>query len=268
MDVLADGHLNLIDRRDETGPFDIVGDIHGCFDELEELLSKLGYKVVRAGSNFTLVQPSRRKLIFLGDLVDRGPRIPDVLRLVMSAVGFGQAFCVPGNHDVKLLRKLHGKNVKLTHGIVDTLEQLEREPEEFQREIAEFLEGLVSHYVLDGGNLVVAHAGMKEELQGQATRAAGAFALFGETTGETDEFGLPVRHNWGADYRGKAMVVYGHTPVAEAEWLNNTVNIDTGCVFGGKLTALRYPEKEFVSVPAHKTYYESAKPFLNKQQIS
>jgi len=266
MDVFADHHPDAINRHTETGPFDIVGDLHGCFDELEQLLSKLGYKVQPIGRDFTLTEPSGRKLIFLGDLVDRGPRIPDVLRLVMSAVESEQAYCVPGNHDVKLLRKLHGKNVKLTHGIVDTLEQLEREPPEFYREIMRFLESLVSHYVFDGGNLVVAHAGMKEELQGQPTRAAAAFALFGETTGETDEFGLPIRHNWGADYRGTAMVVYGHTPVAEPEWLNRTINIDTGCVFGGRLTALRYPEKELVSVPAHRTYYESAKPFLNKQQ--
>ena len=88
------------------------------------------------------------------------------------------------------------------------------------------------------------------------------FALYGETTGETDEFGLPVRFNWAAEYRGKAAVVYGHTPVPDPEWLNNTVCIDTGCVFGGSLTALRWPEREFVSVKAHATYAESRKPFL------
>ena len=89
--------------------------------------------------------------------------------------------------------------------------------------------------------------------------------MYGETTGETDEFGLPVRYNWAAEYRGRAMVVYGHTPVPEPEWLNRTICIDTGCVFGGKLTALRYPEKELVSVPALQTYYESAKPFLPEE---
>jgi protein phosphatase len=121
---------------------------------------------------------------------------------------------------------------------------------------------MVSHYVLDDGKLVVAHAGMKEQMQGRGSGAVRSFALFGETTGETDEFGLPVRYNWAADYRGRAMVVYGHTPVAEPEWLNRTINIDTGCVFGGKLTALRYPEKELVSVPALCQYYAPAKPFL------
>ena len=124
----------------------------------------------------------------------------------------------------------------------------------------------MSHYVLDDGKLVVAHAGMKAEMQGRGSGKVRDFALYGETTGETDEFGLPVRFNWAAEYRGSAMVVYGHTPVPEPEWLNRTVNIDTGCVFGGKLTALRYPEKEFVSVPAARTYCEPARPFLPEEQ--
>ena len=213
-----------------------------------------------------MVPPDGRKAVFVGDLVDRGPRIPDVLRLVMGMVAAGTAFCVPGNHDVKLLRKLRGKDVKMTHGLADSVAQLETEAPEFAQEVAKFLDDLVSHYVLDQGNLVVAHAGMKEEMQGRGSGEVRSFALFGETTGETDEFGLPVRYNWAADYHGKAMVVYGHTPVAEPQWFNRTINIDTGCVFGGKLTALRYPERELISVPALKTYYESAKPFLQKDK--
>jgi protein phosphatase len=198
----------------------------------------------------------------VGDLVDRGPQIPEVLRLVMSMVTEGTAFCVPGNHDMKLMRKLKGRDVQLTHGLADSVQQLEKEPAEFKQKVIKFLDDLVSHYVFDDGALVVAHAGMKEEMQGRGSGKVRDFALYGETTGETDEYGLPVRYNWAAEYRGKAMVAYGHTPVAEPEWLNRTINIDTGCVFGGKLTALRYPERELLSVPALRTYYESAKPFL------
>ena len=255
-------------RRNEHGPFDIFGDIHGCFDELQELLAQLGYSVERNGEGYAVKIPEGRKAIFVGDLVDRGPKIPDVLKLVMGMVESGTALCVPGNHDMKLLQKLRGKDVKIAHGLADSIAQLEAQSPDFKGKVADFIDGLISHYVLDDGKLVVAHAGMKEEMQGRGSGAIRSFALFGETTGETDEFGLPVRYNWAADYRGKASVVYGHTPVAEPQWLNRTVNIDTGCVFGGRLTALRYPEKEFVSVPAHRTYYEPAKPLLAAQPAS
>src|SRR5690606_7172019 len=148
--------------------------------------------------------PAGRKVVFVGDLVDRGPNAPGVLRLAMHMVASGQALCVPGNHEVKLLKKLRGKDVRLTHGLAETMAQLAREPEGFGARVAEFLDSLVSHYVLDRGRLVVAHAGMKEELQGRASARVRDFALFGETTGETDEFGLPVRYHWAADYRGSA----------------------------------------------------------------
>jgi protein phosphatase len=255
-------------RRNEHGPFDIIGDVHGCFDELLELMTTLGYAVERNGDGYKVVVPENRKAIFLGDLVDRGTRIPDVLRLVMGMVQAGSALCVPGNHDMKLLQKLRGKDVKMAHGLADSVAQLESESPEFKSKVSEFLDGLISHYVLDDGKLVVAHAGMKEEMQGRGSGAIRSFALFGETTGETDEFGLPVRYNWAADYRGRASVVYGHTPITEPQWLNRTINIDTGCVFGGKLTALRYPEKEIISVPARRVYYEPAKPLAPAQTMA
>ena len=245
-------------KKSESGPFDIIGDIHGCFDELVQLLTTLGYVV----DGHAVTPPNGRKAVFLGDLGDRGPKTPDVLRVVMGMVQAGTALCVPGNHDIKLLRKLRGKDVQITHGLVETLAQLEREPPEFVAEVRAFLDGLVSHYVLDSGKLVVAHAGMKAEMAGRGSGRVREFALYGETTGETDEFGLPVRYPWAAEYRGAASVVYGHTPVPKPEWLNGTLNIDTGCVFGGSLTALRWPEREIVSVPAHETYSEPARPFL------
>ncbi len=236
--------------------------MHGCLDELHALLTQLGYEVGGDASNggLTARHPAGRKAVFLGDLVDRGPNVTSVLRLAMSMVASGSAIAVPGNHDIKLLRKLRGKEVKLTHGLAESVAQLEGEPEEFRREVATFIDDLVSHYVLDGGHLGAAHAGMKEPMQGRGSGKVREFALYGETTGETDEYGLPVRYDWAAEYRGKATVVYGHTPVPEAEWLNNTICVDTGCVFGRKLTALRWPERELVSVPAARVYFEPAKP--------
>lgn len=263
-------------RKHEHGPFDIIGDVHGCCDELEALLQQLGYKITVPPANESFWtgavynHPQGRKAIFLGDLVDRGSRILDTLKLVHNMVKIGSALCVPGNHDMKLMRKLRGKNVQITHGLDKSLAEIDALPEEvrssYSQEIADFLDSLISHYVLDSGQLVVSHAGMKEALQGRGSRVVRDFALYGETTGETDEFGLPVRYNWAAEYRGKAIAVYGHTPVPEPEWLNGTINIDTGCVYGGKLTALRYPEKELVSVPAAQTYCEFAKPFLPPEE--
>ena len=253
-------------RKTEHGPFDIIGDVHGCYDELAELLTQLGY--TRAGPTCAWSHPEGRKLVFLGDLVDRGPKIPEVVRLVLDTVNAGGALCVPGNHDMKFKRAIWGKNVQLKHGLAESLEQFKAYEDRyhgFSRVAAEFIDGLVSHYVLDDGKLVVAHAGMKAEMQGRGSGKVREFAMYGETTGETDEFGLPVRHNWAAEYRGSATVVYGHTPTPEAVWLNGTINIDTGCVFGGKLTAFRYPEKELASIPAARTYCEPAKPFLETE---
>lgn len=249
-----------VDRRGETGPFDIIGDVHGCCDELELLLARLGYAVAWTEGRCSVTPPPGRKAVFLGDLVDRGPRSPDVLRLVKAMVEAGTAFCVAGNHDEKLKRWLSGRQVKATHGLQQTIDQFALETAEFATEMRAWLDSLVSHYLLDGGRLVVAHAGMKEEMQGRASGAVRSFALYGETTGETDEYGLPVRYAWAEDYKGKAKVVYGHTPVPEAGWLNGTICLDTGCVFGGKLTALRYPELELVQVPAARIYYEHIRP--------
>lgn len=260
------------DKKEEKGPFDIIGDVHGCFQELEELLLKLGYQINRVEENtnnfgFEVIAPENRKAIFLGDLIDRGPDSPSVLKLVMSMVNSGIAYCVPGNHDLKLQKYLSGKQVQLKHGLDLTVQQLENETSEFKKTVEQFLYGLISHYVFDDGNLVVAHAGLKEEMQGRGSGAVRAFCLYGETTGEMDEFGLPVRHNWADEYRGKAKVVYGHTPVPEAQWLNRTIDIDTGCVFGGKLTALRYPEEEIVSVKAKQIYCEPIRPLHFNESV-
>nr|WSX49287.1 polynucleotide kinase-phosphatase [Streptomyces sp. NBC_00974] len=235
-----------------TGPFDIIGDIHGCASELETLLGKLGYE---DGAH-----PEGRTAVFVGDLVDRGPDSPGVLRRVMGMVGSGNALCVPGNHENKLARYLKGSKVQQTHGLAETVEQLAGESEEFVQEVRAFIQGLVSHYVLDGGKLVVCHAGLPEKYHGRTSGRVRSHALYGETTGETDAFGLPVRYPWAEDYRGKAVVVYGHTPVPNTAWINNTICLDTGAVFGGKMTALRWPERELVDVPAEKVWYEPVKP--------
>ncbi|WP_157246073.1 polynucleotide kinase-phosphatase [Nonomuraea typhae] len=240
------------DLRHLHGPFDIIGDVHGCRAELETLLGELGWQGVH--------HPEGRTAVFVGDLVDRGPDTPGVLRIVMDMVEAGTAICVAGNHEQKLVRALNGRKVRVAHGLQESLDQLAAGDPAFAERARVFMDGLLSHYVLDDGKLVVAHAGLKEAYHGRASGRVRAFALYGDTTGETDEYGLPVRYPWAEEYRGRAMVVYGHTPTIRPEWVNNTICLDTGVVFGGKLTALRYPSREIVSVPAEKVWYESVKP--------
>ena len=265
-------HRRLMDsnRRSETGPFDIIGDLHGCYGELERLLEKLGYRASPAKPPLpglydrVYAHPEGRRTVFLGDLVDRGPRILETVQLVRNMVGAGTALCVLGNHDEKLLRKLRGRNVQITHGLELTLREIENLAEPVRQAardgLEEFLAGLPSHLVLDRGRLVVAHAGIKKPMIGRESAQVRQFTLYGETTGEVDEFGLPVRASWAGRYHGMPLIVYGHTAVLRPEWLNHTVNIDTGCVYGGKLTALRYPELDFTSVPAASVYTPAKRP--------
>ena len=202
------------DRRDLTGPFDVVGDVHGCRAELEQLLERLGYSIERDSDGRPVgARHPHRQAVFVGDLVDRGPDTPGVLRLVMGMVAGGDALCVSGNHEAKLLRALRGRQVQVSHGLAESLAQLEREPDEFRTEVEAFLDGLISHYVLDAGQLVVAHAGVLERYQNRSSGRVRSFCLYGQTTGETDEYGLPVRYPWAQEYRGRALVLYGHTPV-------------------------------------------------------
>lgn len=259
------------DRRELTGPFDIIGDVHGCFDELKDLLEQLGYTITPRSEDviedgFEIVAPEGRTAMFVGDLVDRGPATPEVLSLVMDMVAQGSAMCVAGNHDVKLLKALRGKKVALRHGLDRSMEQLEGCSQSFRERVIAFLDGLISHYMLADGRLCVAHAGLREDLQGRASGRVRSFALYGDTTGQKDELGLPVRLDWAATYRGQATVVYGHTPKGSLEWVNDTICLDTGCVFGGSLSALRWPERELVQVDARDMYAEPARPLETTSQ--
>ena len=247
--------------RSVTAPLDIIGDVHGCIDELLELIDKLGYRLedkggagVSAYPVFEACHPDERRLVFIGDIVDRGPDSARSLQLVMDLVEHGTAMAVPGNHDIKLVRALGGTDVRRDHGLAETMEQLEGLEPAFRERAARFINRLPSHYELDGGKLVVAHAGMTEDLQGRTSKTVRSFAVWGKTTGKLDDAGLPVRLDWARDYRGKSLVVYGHTAVEQPEWVNNTLCIDTGCAYGGRLTALRYPALETVAVDARRTY--------------
>jgi Calcineurin-like phosphoesterase len=257
--------LKAPDKRDLAGPYDIIGDVHGCADELVALLGKLGYGVRFAGRgedrHAVTSAPAGRLAIYVGDLVDRGPNSPDVLRIVMAMVNARQALAVEGNHDVKFLRWLSGRQSSLTHGLERTVAQFKTEAPNFHGSVKHFLGNLPSHLWLEGGRLAVAHAGVREDMLGRESGDVRHFCLYGDTASKSGKDGLPIRYHWAARYSGETSIVYGHTPVPEADWVNNTLCVDTGCCFGGKLTALRWPERTLVSVDAADTYTPSLRPF-------
>ncbi len=234
---------------------DIVGDIHGCLPEFQQLTLKLGY----SWETGIPLHPQNRVLGFVGDLTDRGPEslktVEIVWRLVIEQK---KAFYTPGNHCNKFYRFLIGNKVQVTHGLETTVAEFEalgkQKQPKIRQQFIELYEGAPLYLVLDNKKLIIAHAGIKEEYIGLANNKVKTFILYGDITGKKNPDGTPVRRDWAQNYRGKATIVYGHTPVKEARVINNTYNIDTGAVFGGKLTALRYPEKEIVSASSTMPY--------------
>ncbi|BCB03057.1 bis(5'-nucleosyl)-tetraphosphatase PrpE [Bacillus sp. KH172YL63] len=233
---------------------DIIGDVHGCYKELKDLTVKLGYD----WSGGLPVHPEGRILGFVGDLTDRGHHSLKTISTVFSLYQKGSVFYVPGNHCNKLYRYFLGNNVKILHGLETTVAELaalpQSERDRYRDMFIELYEGSPLYHILDHGKLIIAHAGIREDLIGMKNNRVKTFVLYGDITGETNEDGTPVRKDWALDYKGEPWIVYGHTPVQEPRIVNNTANIDTGAVFGGKLTAFRYPEAEMVSVPSQMPF--------------
>lgn len=232
--------------------YDFIGDIHSCYKKLNELLEKLDYKVNPINCKIETV-PDNHILVFLGDLIDRGEYPISVLRLVIQAVNRKQAICLRGNHDDKLYKALIGKKVTISEDLQKTIQAICEEGDKFRNEVTEFLGNLPYQVVINNGEIIAAHGGMKEKYYNIDSKGMRAFALYGGPTGEYDEDGHPIRENWAGEYRGQSMVVYGHTPVSDIKWVNNTINIDSGCFATGILTALRWPEKEIVQTIELKT---------------
>ncbi len=243
-------------HHSHPGPFDIIGDIHGCLEELKMLLDKLGYQPV--GDSY--IHPQGRILIFLGDLTDRGPYNVGVLKLVLSLYESGRALYVPGNHCNKLAQFLNGTPVTPSYGLELTIQELQTLPHDEREELAARFLRLFResspYLMLDNNRLLVAHAGLPKHFHGRLSKKIRAFTLYGDVDGKLDENGFPIRQDWAQKYDGRPLVAYGHTPTVAASFVNNSVNLDQGCVFGGSLSALRYPERELVSVPALKIHWD------------
>lgn len=241
------------DHEEKTGPFDIIGDVHGTYTELKELIEKLGHKIVGEHPNAYVETHGGRTLLFLGDLTDRGNENKKVLSVIHNTYKKGNALVVKGNHDDKLLRYLKGNPIKINDGMEKTIEELENDPQ-FKETIKNWLATLPCHIILDGGKLVAAHAGLDETLQGRIGKKPDQIALYGNPSGVAND-----RRNFAADYKGEAFVVYGHYAGVKPVETPHSICLDTGSVFGNTLTALKWPEKTITQVQAKDTYTQSEK---------
>ncbi|MCJ7840350.1 bis(5'-nucleosyl)-tetraphosphatase PrpE [Lederbergia sp. NSJ-179] len=237
---------------------DIIGDIHGCFQEFQQLTQKLGY----SWETGLPVHPEKRRLGFIGDITDRGPHSLRMIELTWKLWKHHGAYYVPGNHCNKLYRYFLGRKVQIKHGLETTVAELDqlsaKKFNHFKSMFMELYERSPLYQILDNGRLIMAHAGIKEEYIGKHNKSVKTFVLYGDITGEALPDGRPVRRDWAKHYKGEAYIIYGHTPVRQPRQMGKTLNIDTGAVFGGHLTAVRYPEIELVSVP-------SSLPFIQEK---
>lgn len=205
------------------------------------------------------IHPAGRSIAFVGDAMDRGPNSLKTIELTFRLQDQDKLIYSPGNHCNKLYRYIKGNKIQLQYGIETTVAELDllshQDRKSFHKRYIKFYEALSLYYSLDDGKLIIAHAGIRENLIGtRYSNKLRSFVLYGDVTGEVLPNGRPLRRDWAQEYTGLAFIVYGHTPVKNARFLHNTVNIDTGCVFGGKLTAVRYPEKEIISIPSQQPF--------------
>lgn len=247
---------------------DIIGDVHGCYDELAELLATLGHGELLDASAPAAPAGKPPCIVFVGDLVDRGDRILDVLRLVLRLTASGHALSVVGNHDDRFLRWLWGRRVQVKHGLGETIGEFDalprRERDSLREELIRLWTSMPWALRIDDGHCIVAHAAWHAELhEGPSTEHLRSYTMYGPTTGNKTPEGFPERIDWAPFFEGPELVVFGHQVYDVPYVHQHAIGIDTGCVFGGALTALRYPARELVSVPSRRARYErggSARP--------
>ncbi|MFE4893780.1 polynucleotide kinase-phosphatase [Peribacillus butanolivorans] len=259
-DIQVIRRTNPIEKDIQNG-IDIIGDIHGCYMEMILVLEKLGYQKNEEG---LYLHPEGRKFVSIGDVMSRGPESLKTMLFFYEHVQKDVAYMIDSNHGWKIARWLGGRDVTLNHGDEKVEEEFKAYEEEYGSEKAEetkqslkeFLLQAPSHYVFTKNNvqtLVCVHAGIKDAFIGKQSEAVRDFCRYGDTNG-FDEKGKPVRKDWYVSHKKSSLIVWGHDPKPQPLLINNTINIDQGVVFGGALTAFRYPEGEFISVQASQDF--------------
>jgi hypothetical protein len=237
--------------------YDVISDVHSCFIELTELLEKLGYQY-ESNKNVYIHPESDRKVVFVGDLISRGPYHLATIFLIRSMINEGLALCVRGNHDDKIKRFAEGKAVILRHGDDKTAEAIENCNTITKQEIIDFFSRMPYYLQLDN-ELVVVHAAFRNkmlEFEPFAKRCRD-WALYGPVN-KLMINGLPDRIDWAAERKVESpIIVCGHQVYNEPRYINGVWQIDTGCCFGGKLTSVSWPEQVITQVKAHGIYDNS-----------
>lgn len=214
--------------NDAMGRTIVVGDIHGCFDEFTDLLDLLNLK------------PDDR-LIAVGDLITKGPKNREVLDLLMSDP---RLTSVVGNHDRLIRQKLRGEPVGLNKDQRRVLKELGPNPDAYES----FLRSLP--FTIDLGSHLVVHAGIRPGVDLDKQMASDMTEIRTMGADPPQRRGLP----WYSVYRGPRMILFGHWPAKRPRRAPYAIGLDTGCVYGGNLTAFVVDTEEFVSVPAREKY--------------
>lgn len=228
----------------------IIGDVHGCFDEVQDLLKKVRYDSMND------------RIIFTGDIVDRGPKSKEIIEFVVSTPN---VHMIMGNHENKLIRYLRGNPVSITDGLQETIDQLapELKREANREELLFFLENLPYAIKLDD-NIYVVHGGIDPRFSVEAQKQNVVLYMRNHAPGKT--FSDPTAPPWYEVERGEAskdqIILFGHNSKANTSNAINAVALDGGCVFGDELRAAIIDidgTRTIESVPARKQYCEHYK---------
>ena len=210
-----------------------IGDVHGCAREFEELLKKL--KLSKGD-----------RVVQVGDLVNRGPDSHDVIQLAQE---YGVE-SILGNHELRLLRYKHnGRKSQLKEYDRSTLEQLTRSD-------WDYLEKLPEHRFGPDKNTVFVHGGFlpSEPWQNQNIDTITTIQVIDRSGNPAKRSDAPDGSPWAEKWHGKPFVIYGHTPRPKVLSRPGSIGIDTGCVYGGHLTAYIVESQKLLQVPARKAY--------------
>lgn len=230
-----------------------IGDIHGCFLEMIELIHLMGGNSKKSYhpylGNITRINPPRGYcFVFVGDLINKGPNSVDVLLSVLDAIDRRVAMSVLGNHDELLRQYLKMDNVGIKEEFFKTITALESRGENVLQFVREHMKNMPYMLEFQKENILVSHCGLDTPHQNISLKSR-IRSIYGYK-----------HHDWAQNYQGKIKVIHGHLVVNEAVERNNTINLDTGCYMGLALSGFDHYNNKFYKV-------KSRQPIISGQAV-